>query len=243
MKPLLHYPLIVFFAAVLPAAAQDSKPIWKPSVGDSWTYKVVVETREGTQLPEEVSGQKIEKFEGKVRATFQQTSVYRGVEKMTEKSGSAHAFYVSSGGQLEEIQYMEITPDAVRAAGTKQEGKNPQDVMPLSAPVPLAEAGWKGGEGFPFVMDTVVGGRKIHMVRKFKVLGWETLETGAGRFKALHVQVTGMNGPMELKRSYWFAPGTGFVKEVKKYYLGEQMVLSQTRVLEKTGKAAAVPAG
>jgi len=84
-------------------------------------------------------------------------------------------------------------------------------------------------------MDQNVDGKQIRMTRMFRAIGWEQLETDAGNYKALHVQVTGMNGGLELKRGYWFAPGTGFVKEDKKYYLGDKMIMSQTRELIKTG--------
>lgn len=234
MKALL--PVFLMFVSVFASYAQDIKPIWKPEVGDSWTYQVVVEVQEGTELPEAIEGQKIEKLVGKTRVSYTQTSVYQGLKSMVEDGPEVHAFYVSNGKQLEEIEYMNITETAVEAAGSKHEGKEPKDVMPLSKAIPLIRSEWKGGEAFPFMMDHVIGEQKVRLIRKFKVLGWETLETDAGKFKALHVQVTGLNGPMEIKRSYWFTPGTGFIKEVKKYYLGDKTIFTQTRVLEKMAK-------
>jgi hypothetical protein len=236
MKALLSLCLFLFAVSVVGAEGLDVKPIWRPAVGDSWTYRVVVEVQEGTELPVGVDGQKVEKLDGKVRATYTQTNVYHGLKPMQKGGPKVHAFYVSNGDQLEEIEYMHILDDAVEAVGSKQEGESPQEVMPLSKAIPLVRAEWKGGEAFPFIMDHVVGKQKVRMVRKFKVLGWETLETDAGKFKALHVQVTGLNGPMEIKRSYWFAPDIGFIKEVKKYYLGDKIVFTQTRVLERMSK-------
>ncbi len=236
MKAPLSFCLLLFSISAIVAEVTEGKPIWRPAVGDSWTYRVVVEVREGTELPAGVAGQKVEKLEGKVRATFMQTNVYHGLKPMLKDGPEVHAFYVSNGDQLEEIEYMLIADDAVEAAGSKQEGKVPKDVMPLSKPIPLVRSEWKGGEAFPLMIDHVIGKQKVRMVRKFKVLGWETLETAAGKFKALHVQVTGMNGPMEIKRGYWFAPGIGFIKEVKKYYLADKVVFTQTRVLDKMGK-------
>ena len=240
MKPLLSVLLVLSSAIFLHAEGEGgdgAKPIWKPVVGDSWTYKVVVEVLEGTELPEGVEGQKVEKIDGKIRVTYTQTHVYQGLKTIKEDSPEVHAFYVSNGKQLEEIEYMNITGNAVDAAGSKKEGGKPKEVMPLSKSIPLVRSDWKGGEAFPFMMDAVVEGQKIRLVRKFKVLGWETLETEAGKFKALHVQVTGLNGPMEIKRSYWFTPGKGFIKEVKKYYLADKTVFTQTRVLVKMSKA------
>lgn len=236
MKPLLCVLLVFSSAIFLHAEAENGdevKPIWKPAVGDTWTYKVVVEVLEGTELPTGIEGQKVEKIDGKVRATYTQTHVYQGLKTIKEGSPETHAFYVSNGKELAEIEYMNITDVAVEAVGSKKEGKTPEDGVPLSKAIPLIRSDWKGGEAFPFMMDAVVNGQKIRLVRKFKVLGWETLETEAGKFKALHVQVTGLNGPMELKRSYWFTPGKGFIKEVKKYYLADKTVFTQTRVLER----------
>jgi len=240
MKPLLSVILVLSSAIFLHAEGENgdgAKPIWKPVVGDTWTYKVVVEVLEGTGLPDGIEGQKVEKVDGKVRATYTQTHVYQGIKTIKKGSPEAHAFYVSNGKQLEEIEYMKITGGAVEAVGSKKEGKTPEAGVPLSKAIPLVRSNWKGGEAFPFMMDAVVSGQKIRLVRKFKVLGWETLETEAGKFKALHVQVTGLNGPMEIKRSYWFTPGKGFIKEAKKYYLADKTVFTQTRVLVKMGKS------
>ena len=216
--------------------ADHQESLWSPSVGDSWTYKVSVEVAKGTTLPAGIQGQKIEELEDKVRATYEQTAVYRGFLPLSEDGPKAHAFYFSNGEQLEEIQYMLIEKNAVKALGSKQEGKNPKRVINLSKPIPIIDYSWKGGEAFPVVMDQAIGGKKMRMTRWFRAIGWENLETKAGNFKALHIQVTGMNGGLELKRGYWFAPGTGFIKEDKKYYIGDKMIMNQMRELIKTGK-------
>lgn len=234
---LFFYPVSVLLLTASIAVAQ-AEPIWKPSIGDSWVYQITVTVQEGTELPKNVPGQKIEKLEGKTRATYMQTMVYRGLQplgeaKVEEKEvPTGHAFTLSNGDKLDETQFMSITKDAIEALGVQPAGK---DIKPLSKAIPLVRSEWKGGEFFPFMMEYMAGGQKVRMVRKFKVIGWETLETKAGKFKALHIQVSGLNGKMEIKRNYWFTPGTGFIKEVKKYYVGDRTILTQTRVLEKMG--------
>lgn len=215
-------------------SAADSAPIWSPAVGDSWVYQVSVTVQEGTQLPNNIPGQEIEKLEGKTRASYTQTMVYRGLQPVGKDKGetkapAGHAFTVSNGDKLEETQFMSITDTSIDALGVQPAGK---DLKSLTKPIPVARSNWKGGESFAFMLDHIENGKKMRMVRKCRVLGWETLETKAGKFKALHVQVTGLNGLVELKRSYWFTPGTGFIKEVKKYYVGDRTILTQTRVLE-----------
>ena len=238
---MIKYFLISLFVCSLNTViCADDEPeknevFWSPSLGDTWTYKIVVEVAKETSIPTDVEGQKIEKLDGKIRATYLQTAEYRGFLPISEDGKKAHAFYFSNGKQLEEIQYMLIQQNAVEAIGSKQEGKEPKKLISLSKPIPLVVGSWKGGESFPVVMDQNVDGKQIRMTRMFRAIGWEQLETDAGNYKALHVQVTGMNGGLELKRGYWFAPGTGFVKEDKKYYLGDKMIMSQTRELIKTG--------
>ncbi len=216
---------------------KKNEAFWSPSLGDTWTYKIVMEVAKETSIPSDIEGQIIEELEGKIRSTHYQTLVYRGFLPISDKGPKADAFYFSNGKQLEEIQYMQIKEDKVNAVGSKKEGKKPEKLISLNKPIPLVVGSWKGGESFPVMMEQAVKGNKIRMSRMFRAIGWEQVETEAGDFKALHVQVTGMNGGLELKRGYWFAPGTGFIKEDKKYYLGDKMIMRQTRELVKTAKA------
>lgn len=210
--------------------------LWNPSLGDTWTYKIVMEVAKEASIPLDIEGQIIEELEGKKRATYYQTAEYQGFLPVSDGGSKAHAFYFSNGKQLEEIQYMLIEKNTVKAVGSKQEGKSPQKLISLNQPIPLVVGSWKGGESFPVMMNQNAGGKKIRMTRMFRSIGWEQLETDAGNFKALHVQVTGMNAGLELKRGYWFAPKIGFIKEDKKYYLGDKMIMRQTRELVKIGK-------
>lgn len=243
MQKLQLLPLLSLFL-VSGLSAQEKtldakKPLWKPTVGEFWTYEVSIEVPKNAKLPEKVDGQKIEEVDGKMRASFEQTAVYHGQLPLSDDGPKAHAFYFSNGDQLEEIQYMAIEDNSVKAIASKQEGKKPGKVISLSAPIPVIDAGWKGGESFPVIMNQKVGDQNLRMTRQFRAIGWEEVDTEAGSYNAMHVQVVGMNGALEIKRGYWFAPETGFIKEVKKYYLGDTMIMKQTRELKKTGKQKA----
>lgn len=237
---------LVLLAGLSTVSAENEKvPVWKPEVGQRWQYQVSVTVQEGTELPKDIPNQKVEQLEGKVRATYPQTVTYRGLQPM-QKSKQAegdkkeevepvvgHAFTVYNSDQLVETQLMKISDQMVEAIGLHPAGGEPKL---FDKAIPLLDHSWKGGEFFTYMLDFVQDGKKARIVRKCKVIGWENLETKAGKFRALHVQASGLNGKMEIKRSYWFAPGTGFVKEVKKYYVGERTILTQIRVLEKMGK-------
>ena len=218
--------------------ADNGKPLWEPKVGDSWTYNVTLEVPEGTRLPMAVAGQKIEELDGKLRASHDQVAVYEGLATISEDGRKAHAFHFSNGDQLEEIQYMLIEGDIIQALGSKQEGENPRKAVLLNTPIPIVDAKWKGGEAFPLIMDQKMGDKTLRMTRQFRAVGWENVETQAGTYNAMYVQVVGMNGGLEIKRGYWFAPGTGFIKEVKKYYVGDKLVMTQTKQLIETSKAS-----
>lgn len=231
--------LVALLCSVLSVDAADKKTqsVWSPAVSDSWFYKVIVEVKKGTRLPAEADGQIVEELEEKTRATYLQKHVYKGLKLVKEGEPKAHTFYVYNGDQLEQIEYMGITEKLVVAIGSKQEGANPKEAIHLGKGIPLVHSAWKGGEEFPFVVERNSGGEKFRVERQFKVIGWESLETAAGMFEAMHIQLTGKNGPMEIKRNFWFAPDIGFIKEVKKYYIGDAVVFAQTRVLEEIVRA------
>ena len=117
---MIKYFLISLFVCSLNTViCADDEPeknevFWSPSLGDTWTYKIVVEVAKETSIPTDVEGQKVEKLEGKIRATYLQTAEYRGFLPISEDGKKAHAFYFSNGKQLEEIQYMLIQQNAVK---------------------------------------------------------------------------------------------------------------------------------
>jgi len=214
--------------------AGNSKAIWQPSAGDSWVYQVVIETPHRAEISDLVEGEKIEKLESKVHVEAHQlTSVYQGLMPTKKDGPKAHTFHVFKGKQLMEIEYMVITDTIVSVLGAKQEGETPKGAILLSKPVPLVRSEWMGGE--TFALGDSEETMQSHFVRH-KVIGWETVETEAGTFEALHIQVNGMSDTMEIKHSYWFSPEYGFIKQVKKYYRGDKTISTQTKVLEKMEK-------
>lgn len=205
--------------------ADDS--IWKPIVGDSNIYKVVVEVPRERQIMHNYIGQRTEVLEQKVRATYIQASVYRGLKSVTNGSGDAHVFDILNGGELEEVQYMGIDHDVIHMIGSKKEGESPRPLVQLSEPMPLVRLDWEAGDVLPFSMHHEVAGKKVPYTRQFRILGWEQVETEAGSFRTMHVQVVGESGPIQIRRDYWFAPGTGFIKDVKKYFSADSVIYDE----------------
>ncbi|MDA7684149.1 hypothetical protein N8571_01020 [Akkermansiaceae bacterium] len=69
--------------------------------------------------------------------------------------------------------------------------------------------------------------------RKFRVFGHEKVTVPAGEFDAIRMEVTGMSGKTEIKRTYWFAKGVGFIKEEKTYYSKTTRLINQVMELMK----------
>ena len=210
--------------------AGESEALWKPEVGDFWVHQVVID------LPKDTTISKLEQFDDKRQVTHLETSIYRGLTPVGEDGVQAHAFHVLQNKQLQEIEYVAIDDDSIGMLGSKKEGKTPGNLVMMGKPIPLMSSDWMGGESFAFEIGQPVEGGKINHKKQFRVLGWETVETKAGKFKAMHVQINGKSGPMETKTSYWFAPGTGFIKEVNKSYIAEKVIYTETKILEKIGK-------
>lgn len=226
--------LFVFSLAATAGAIEkpgaEAGVLWKPEVGDSWVYEVTLE------LPTESKISKLEQFDDKRQVSYKETSVYQGLMPVEKDGPEAHVFHVLSGAELMEIQYVAIDDNGVSMVGSKKEGKKPGNLIKMGKPIPLMHPDWKGGEAFAFEIGQPVQGGTIQHKKQFRVLGWETLEIKAGKFKAMHVQILGKSGPMETKSSYWFAPGTGFIKEVNKSYIGEKVIYTEVKELEQTGK-------
>jgi hypothetical protein len=226
---LLNISLLAPLGAIDKPAA-EGEALWQPEVGEFWVYEVVLE------LPKESKLSKLEQFDDKREVTYRETSVYQGLLPMEQDGAKAHVFHVSNGEQLVEIQYVEIRNDAIEMLGSKKEGKSPKNAVMMGKPIPLMLAEWKGGEAFAFEMGQPVAGGTLRHKKQFRVLGWEDVETKAGKFKAMHVQIIGQSGPVETKASYWFAPGTGFIKEVSKSYIAEKVIFTEAKELVQTGK-------
>ena len=79
--------------------------------------------------------------------------------------------------------------------GAKTEGKTPKKAIIMGRPIPLMRSDWKGGESFAFEIGQPVAGGKDKLIKSSSgCLGWETVETKAGTFKAMQVQIMSKSG-------------------------------------------------
>jgi len=104
--------------------------------------------------------------------------------------------------------------------------------MWLDHAVPFVFAGMKPGTGSPEI-KAVAGG----LSRKTQVVAREPVTVPAGTYPSIRLLMTGMDGELELRRTIWFTPRIGIVREEKIRYRLGKLIFRQTQELIQTSLA------
>jgi len=67
--------------------------------------------------------------------------------------------------------------------------------------------------------------------RGTRVIGREKVKVPAGEFDAVRLQMFGSDGKVSLRKTYWFAPGKGIVREEKIREVDGKPVMIETEEL------------
>lgn len=230
--------VIACLAPFLSLSAQETvekvEPLLSLKAGDSWEYQVTIAAPRGAKMPEGKDAEIKQTADG-VEATFTKTRIYEGKKVPKEGTTAYDCFRIERASQIEEREFSEVRPDAIYARGWKKEGEKPGAVVLLKKPLLMIAAVNQGGDKWEIKSGDGKTTPKFN--RRFRVFGYEKVTVPAGEFNALRVEVTGDSGITEIKRTYWFAKGVGFVKEVKTYYSKTTRLLHQEMVLTKRGKS------
>jgi hypothetical protein len=105
----------------------------------------------------------------------------------------------------------------------RQEATKP---MWLAEPVPFVIAGMKPGTAMPGFRTTGNG-----LSRRTEVIAREPVTVPAGTFETIRLLTTGRDGDLELRRTTWFAPRAGIIREEKIRYRGEALIFRETQEL------------
>jgi hypothetical protein len=173
-------------------------PMLDPKPGDTWRYRVTM-----TNFADERSDEPVE-------VKFERRRVFVGPKPA--KGKSYPCFEVGSGDSAVMREFVEIKEDRISLWGQGIRGENDETESPLifDKPVLFVRAGLGGGESLP-VMEL----SKDPPVRRIiRVIGRETVVVPAGEFAdTIRMQMLGVDGALGVRRTYWFAPGVGIVKE------------------------------
>ena len=209
--------------------------LWTPKVGDVWVYEVTVEAPREAGLPQGEGIELREGIEGK-EAFYVQTREFLGKVAAGAEDVKYDAIATKRGGVVEKIDFMEITPTAIYARGSKKEGKDPGAYLILKSPLLLISTLSSPGDEWKVDSDAAEGEDKAEgprFKRDFRFFGKDKVQVPAGEYEALLVRIAGQNGETEIRRSLWFQPGLGLVKEETGYYTAEKLLVRQTIELKE----------
>lgn len=218
--------LAVFLRACDPDAAKPPPrapdggiadvPLLPAAPGDAWIYQVRL------RIPAGVTSATA----AEVDTTYQRVRTYLGKASASAGLPETDCFEVTVPGSPREREFVDIHPERILMRGSRV--MRPENAGPLwlEEPAPFVIAGMKAGDSLPDFVSTDGG-----VIRRTKVIGREHVTVPAGVFHCIRLLTTGSDGELDLRRTVWFSPGTGIVREEKSRYRRDQLVLSEIHEL------------
>ncbi len=209
----------VALEAIVPA--RSDVPLLPVSKGDAWIYKVHLE------IPEDVTSPGA----AEVDQNHQRTRTYLGKISPAVGLPEVDCFEITVPQSPVEREFVEIHDDRILMRGSMIMRPETTRPMWLDHPVPFVVAGMKAGTESPEIQ--VPGGS---LSRKTQVIGREDVTVPAGTFPSIRLLMSGSDGDLELRRTIWFSPGTGIVREEKTRYRQGKVIFKETQELAKLTK-------
>ncbi|MGL4398520.1 MAG: hypothetical protein ACRCXD_01515 [Luteolibacter sp.] len=205
------------------APAKSDLPLLPVTQGDVWVYHVHL------RIPENVTAPGA----AEVEQTHQRTRTYLG--KISPAAGlpEVDCFEITVPRSPVEREFVEIHDDRILMRGSMIMRPETTRPMWLDHPVPFVIAGMKAGTETPEIQ--VPGGS---LSRKTQVIGREDVTVPAGTFSSIRLLMLGTDGDLELRRTIWFSPGTGIVREEKTRYRLGKVIFKETQELAKMTKGS-----
>jgi hypothetical protein len=201
-----------------PLKASDM-PMLPISTGDTWVYSVTLHVPENAQNP----GSPL------VNQSFERKRTYIGKVKPTGRTEEADCFEIEATGSPVEREYVEITEDALKMRGSEVVGNTQNLPLWMEPAVTLVQAGVQEGESLaPLKITDPRTGAEYS--RQIQIIGRETVKTPAREFFSIRILMSGKDGkenPIDMRRTIWFAPGVGIVKEEKARYVNDELLMKE----------------
>jgi hypothetical protein len=216
--------LAVFLCACNPEAVQQPAPdgsmadvpLLPVTPGDAWIHQVRL------RIPAGVTSATA----AEVDTAYQSVRTFLGKVSASDELPATDCFEVHVPGSPREREFVEIHPDRILIRGSLlMRPENPRSLW-LDRPVIFVTAGMKAGDSLPDSVSMDGG-----VIRRTKVIGREDVTVPAGTFRCIRLLTTGSDGELDLRRTIWFSPGTGIVREEKARYRREQLVLREVHEL------------
>ena len=198
------------------AAMPVEVPILTVSPGDRWVYQVSLHIPEGVTSP----------GAAEVSTSFERTRTYLGKVAAAGGLPATDCFEVRVPGSATEREFVEIRDDRILLLGSLIMRPETTRPMWLETPVPFVVAGMKAGTAMPG-MKTDDGS----LTRQTQVIARENVTVPAGSFPCIQLLTTGRDGELELRRTLWFSPGNGIIREETVRYRRDRLVFREIQEL------------
>lgn len=232
MKTPCFFPSLILSAFLLSACDSDKKtaakeprqktaghediPILPVKKGDFWRYDVRLEIPADVTTP----------GAAEVDTSHQRTRTYLGKVSAAQGLPEVDCFEVIAPNSPAEREFVEISDDRILMRGSMIMRPETTKPMWLDRGIPFVIAGMKPGTELPEF--AAVGGG---LSRKTQIVAREDVTVPAGTFPCIRILMTGKDGEFELRRTTWFSPGTGVIREEKTRYLKEKLIFHETQQL------------
>lgn len=206
----------------VPEAAVETRPdvpLLPVIQGDEWIYDVHLEIPEGVTSP----------GAAEVEGNHLRTRTYLGKVSAADGLPEVDCFEVVAPAAPVEREFVEIHDDRILMRGSLIMRPETTRPMWLDHPVPFVIAGMKTGTESPQIQAA-----SGSLSRKTQVIAREDVTVPAGTFPSIRLLMSGSDGDLELRRTIWFAPGTGIVREEKTRYRFGKVIFRETQELKKT---------
>ncbi len=205
------------------ALADADTPILPVKKGDLWKYSV------RTEIPAGI----VSETAAAVDTTSEMKREYIGKIQVTDKKPVVDAFEVTMPGQPVQRELVEIFDNRVMMRGSILPEQPDAKPTWLDPAVPFVFAGMRPGQ--ETADFSVFEG---NWQRAIQVVARETVTVPAGDFEAIRLLMTGKDGELVIRKTSWFSPRTGIVKEETVRYVGDKLMYrSTTELLETTANA------
>lgn len=204
------------------AQREKDTPLLRVKKGDAWVYSVQLFIPAGANIdnPKEVNQR------------YEMTRTYIGTNQPSPDVKEAQCFEVTIPGSPTMKEFVEIRDDVILLLGSLVESDPPRLIW-HSQPVPFLVAGMKPGTAFPEIKTT-----DESLVRNTDVIAREEVTVPAGTFSCIRLLMTGQDSGIEIRKTLWYAPQHGIIREESSRYVGEKLLYRETQELTRFTKGS-----
>jgi hypothetical protein len=204
------------------AQREKDIPLLQVKKGDVWVYAVQLTIPAGVNLenPEEVNRK------------YEMTRTYIGTHQPSPDVKEVQCFEVTIPGSPTLKEFVEIRDEVILLHGSLVESEPPRLIW-YKHPVPFVVAGMKPGTAFPEFKT-----ENESVVRNTDVIAREEITVPGGTFSCIRLLTTGQDSGIEIRKTLWYAPQHGIIREETSRYVGEKLLYRETQELARFTKGS-----